>query len=158
MKAHDAFRLIGRIWLYCLVAFLFLGLLDGPGIEPDRQELIVESIAAVWAAAGIALLVFRLRARRLADGNEIRATFARWLAALGGGVAGAAAVCVANHLFPGRYTDAYDFAPELLLMCLVGAPVGLIALAFRSRLRWTVFFAFALSLVFVGWGVLPNFR
>ena len=79
-------------------------------------------------------------------------------AGLGGGVAGAAAVCVANHLFPGCYTDAYDFAPELLLMCLVGAPVGLIALAFRSRLRWTVFFAFALSVVFVGWGVLPNFR
>ena len=82
----------------------------------------------------------------------------RWLYAIAGGLLGGVAASLANHLFPGYWTDRAALVPELILFALVGMLVGAVPLAFPFKPRKTALLAFLLSAAFSWWVIVLNFR
>ena len=113
----------------------------------------------LWCVCSVILVVLFVLPRRSAKtdaSNAFRMTLAHWFGAVSSGLIGGVAAVLANHLFPGRWTNHGTILPELILFAMVGLLVGAIPLAFKSRK--TAFIAFLLSAAVSWWIITLNFR
>ena len=160
-KMSTLSRVIGAIWLCSLLVYLFLASITYAGEEPALMGIVCLASGLLWIVCGILLVVLFVLSRRLAKtdaSDTFRTTMTRWFGAASGGLVGGVAAALANHLFPGRWTDHGTFLPELILFALVGLLVGAIPLAFAFKSRKTVIVAFLLSVAVSWWIITLNFR
>ena len=154
-------RIIGAIWLCSLLVYLFLANITYAGEEPALMGAVRMASGLLWIVCGILLVVLFVLSRRFAKANvpdAFRMTMARWFGAVSSGLIGGIAAVIANHLFPGRWTDHGTFLPELILFALVGLLIGAIPLAFAFKSRKTAIAAFLLSVAVSWWIITLNFR